>query len=105
MVKVEKVKFEGWNCIRVSGGGTDVYVTVDMGPRIIGLTHNGGKNHMAVFEDTKGKVIKSDKFVAYGGHQKPHLFQRQQPLRSRAVRRRVQGDGADREANDVAPRL
>ncbi len=68
MVKVEKVKFEGWNCIRVSGGGTDVYVTVDMGPRIIGLTHNGGKNHMAVFEDTKGKVIKSDKFVAYGGH-------------------------------------
>lgn len=68
MVKAEKCKFEGWNCVCVSGGGTEVFVTVDMGPRIIGLKHNGGANHMAVFEETKGKVVKSDKFVAYGGH-------------------------------------
>lgn len=68
MVKVEKVKFEGWNCVKVSAAGTEVMITTDMGPRIIGLTHNGGKNHLKVFEDTRGKVVKSDKFVPYGGH-------------------------------------
>lgn len=68
MIQVSKTKFEGWNCISVKGGETEAVITVDMGPRIISLTHKGGKNHMAVFPDTKGKVLKSDSFVAYGGH-------------------------------------
>lgn len=72
MVTVKEVVFEGWNCVSVSDGATEAIVTVDVGPRIISLTKNGGKNHMAVFEDTRGKIVRSDEFVPYGGHRLWH---------------------------------
>lgn len=68
MITVKETRFENWNCVSVSDGRVEALVTVDMGPRIISLTLNGGSNHMAVHPETRGKVSDSDRFVAYGGH-------------------------------------
>ena len=72
MITVKETRFENWNCVSVSDGRVEALVTVDMGPRIISLTLNGGSNHMAVHPETRGKVSDSDRFVAYGGHRVWH---------------------------------
>lgn len=68
MIKVEKIAFNGWkNCIKITNGKVELIVTTDVGPRIISLTLNGSKNHMAVFPEQAGKSGE-EQFVAYGGH-------------------------------------
>jgi hypothetical protein len=72
MIKVEKKSFQGWeNCISITNGEVEVIVTTDVGPRIIGYSIDGGKNHMAVFPETAGKTG-GDEFVGYGGHRLWH---------------------------------
>lgn len=73
MSEIKKVDFMGWkDCVSLSGGGTEVIVSTAMGPRILSLTKNGGKNHIAVHPDTLGKVSKKNEFVPYGGHRVWH---------------------------------
>jgi hypothetical protein len=55
-VKVEKVNYHGWkNTVKVSNGLIEVYVTTDVGPRIIDIRPVGGNNIFYVRKDEVGK--------------------------------------------------
>ncbi|MCS7193106.1 MAG: hypothetical protein NZ937_09020 [Armatimonadetes bacterium] len=55
-VRVEKVDYHGWkNTIKLSNGLIEVYVTTDVGPRIIDLRPVGGNNIFHVRKDEVGK--------------------------------------------------
>ncbi|HEY8390657.1 MAG TPA: hypothetical protein VIL26_06905 [Clostridia bacterium] len=72
MISVVSKSFQGWeNCISISNGKVEVIVTTDIGPRIVGYSINGGKNHMAVFPETAGKTG-GDDYIFYGGHRLWH---------------------------------
>lgn len=72
MAKAEKIKALGWdNCIKLTGGGVELIVTTDVGPRILSYTLGGKENHLKVFERQAG-TSGSDKFVPYGGHRVWH---------------------------------
>lgn len=74
---IEKIVFRGWkDCLKLTDGDTEVIVTTAFGPRIISLQKAGKGNHLKVFGDTAGKVVKSDGFVAYGGHRIWHAPER-----------------------------
>ncbi len=55
-VRVEKVNYRGWrNTIKISNGLIEVYVTTDVGPRIIDFRPVGGNNLFLVRENEVGK--------------------------------------------------
>ena len=82
MATAEKINYCGWeNCVKISGGDTEVIVTTDVGPRIISYSFCGKENHLKVFDDTAGKTG-GDAWIPYGGHrvwhapeQKPRTYQ------------------------------
>ncbi|MBN8691088.1 MAG: hypothetical protein J0L72_09925 [Armatimonadetes bacterium] len=61
------VEFEGWRCAQISHGPLTVWITLDFGPRIIGLTYNESPNLFYIKPSTKGKVGLSE-YTGYGGH-------------------------------------
>lgn len=55
-VRVEKVNYHGWlNTYKISNGMVEVYVTSDVGPRIIDFRPFGGANIFHVRKDELGK--------------------------------------------------
>lgn len=67
MATVKKIEWGGWpDCIQIEGGGTEAVCTTAVGPRMISLTRNGGKNHLSVDEANLGKTG-GGKWLRYGG--------------------------------------
>src|SRR5687768_15673614 len=65
---MEIVPYGGWSrCARFEGGGVELIVTLDVGPRIIHLGLVGGSNELAVHEKDRGKTGGGD-YRSYGGH-------------------------------------
>ncbi len=55
-VRVEKVNYRGWrNTIKISNGLMEVYVTTDVGPRIVDIRPIGGNNIFYLRPDEVGK--------------------------------------------------
>lgn len=67
MVKIEKIKFKGWdNCYYISNSIVEAIVTTDVGPRIIHFSLTSEKNIFCIVEDQAGKVG-GDEWRIYGG--------------------------------------
>ena len=44
MARLEKISYGGWiNCLKLSGDGIELVVTLDVGPRVIRLGTLGGQ--------------------------------------------------------------
>jgi len=61
------VDFEGWQCAKISHGPLTAWITLQFGPRIIGLSFDGGQNLFYIKPDTKGKTGLAE-YTGYGGH-------------------------------------
>jgi hypothetical protein len=65
---IERVSFEGRDCVRLVGDGTGVFVTTSVGPRILGLVGSEG-NVLAVLPQEAGLEHPSGRrFRFVGGH-------------------------------------
>ncbi len=71
-LKFESVKFEGWDCVRLSNGDAEVLVTTSVGPRIIRYGLTGGPNAFHIIPETRGQNDGSGKWAPYGGHRLWH---------------------------------
>lgn len=68
----ESVKFEGWDCVRLSNGDAEVLVTTSVGPRIIRYGLIDGPNAFHIIPETRGQNDGSGKWQPYGGHRLWH---------------------------------
>ena len=79
MVRLEKIPYGGWdNCLRLSGGGLELVVTLDVGPRVIRLGVPGSQNLFKEFDDQMGKTSGTE-WMSFGGHRlwhAPEVFPR-----------------------------
>ena len=79
MARLEKISYGGWiNCLKLSGDGIELVVTLDVGPRIIRLGTPGGQNLFKEFEDQMGKTSGTE-WMSFGGHRlwhAPEVFPR-----------------------------
>jgi len=77
-MKIEKTTYKNFgNCVKLSNGTVELYVTTDIGPRVISYSFIGGENVMLndenreVFNnDASIKEVfkRADKWLIYGGH-------------------------------------
>ena len=79
MVRLEKIPYGGWkNCLKLSGDGIELVVTLDVGPRVIRLGTPGGQNLFKEFDDQMGKTSGTE-WMSFGGHRlwhAPEVFPR-----------------------------
>ncbi len=69
---IEKITYQGWqDCYRVSNGLVEFVATSQVGPRIIGLSFQGGRNLLHVYPETAGKVG-GETWNIFGGHRLWH---------------------------------
>ncbi len=68
MVKVHKVEFEGLMCNSIENKNLKIWVTRDVGPRILGLSFLGGRNLLAVLPEAIIPVDGANDFSLRGGH-------------------------------------
>ncbi|MEE8357246.1 MAG: hypothetical protein V3R33_08055 [Anaerolineales bacterium] len=68
MVVQERTIFEGLECIQIKNENLSIWITVSVGPRIIGLVFNGSDNFMAVLPDAKIPVEGRSDYSLRGGH-------------------------------------
>jgi len=67
-MKIESTPFLGWpNTLRISNDSVDLFITTDVGPRIIAYQHLGGHNVFKVYEDQAGGT-NEDEWRIRGGH-------------------------------------
>lgn len=72
MMKWRETDFGGWdNCLTGTWGPLELVVTLDVGPRIISLRHDGGPNLFKTFDEELGKT-EGDEFALFGGHRLWH---------------------------------
>ncbi len=64
---MEIVKYNGWDCIRLTNGKVEVLITRSVGPRIIRYGFIGGENMMGEIESHKF-TSGEDKWMNRGGH-------------------------------------
>lgn len=65
---MEYVAFGGWEKnVRLVSGDTEIYVTTEVGPRILRYGFVGGPNELKVYEKDAGKKG-GDEYRSYGGH-------------------------------------
>jgi hypothetical protein len=78
-VSLEKVAYGGWkNCLKLSDGNIELFVTLDVGPRVIRLNAVGGQNVFKEFDDQMGKTSGTE-WMSFGGHRfwhAPEVFPR-----------------------------
>ena len=68
MLKIENVRFRGWeNNVRLSNGTVDIVVTGDVGPRILRCGFTGERNLMAEFKEQLGGSGEKE-WMIRGGH-------------------------------------
>ena len=79
MARLDKIPYGGWtNCLKLSGDGIELIVTLDVGPRVIRLGTPGGQNLFKEFEDQMGKTSGTE-WMSFGGHRlwhSPEVFPR-----------------------------
>jgi hypothetical protein len=69
---MEKTEYEGWpNCIRLFNQEIEIFVTTDVGPRIIHCGFKKGQNLLYVSGEDKGRTGGS-RWRIYGGHRLWH---------------------------------
>jgi hypothetical protein len=68
MVNISEVHFENSQCVKVSNDRLALWMTVDFGPRILGLSLDGGENLLVVLPDAKIPVEGTDDYSLRGGH-------------------------------------
>jgi hypothetical protein len=66
-VTLETTPFEGYGCVRLEGERSTLFVTVSVGPRIIGLV-GAGPNVMAVLPHASLERLGGSPFRLLGGH-------------------------------------
>ncbi len=64
---MEIVKYNGWDCIRLTNGKVEVLITRSVGPRIIRYGFIGGPNMLGEIESQK-YTSGEDKWMNRGGH-------------------------------------
>ncbi len=70
--QLEQMKFEGWDCVRLSNADAEVVVTTSVGPRIIRYGLLGGPNAFQIIPETRGQNNGSGEWLPYGGHRLWH---------------------------------
>jgi hypothetical protein len=77
--RLEATPYGGWkNCLRLSGDGLELIVTLDVGPRVIRLGIPGGRNLFKEFAEQLGKTSGAE-WMSFGGHRlwhAPEVFPR-----------------------------
>ncbi|HDD62552.1 MAG: hypothetical protein DRI65_07200 [Chloroflexota bacterium] len=68
MIESTKTTYEGLQCIQLKNDFLAIWVTRDVGPRILGLSFLGGKNMLAVLPGEKIPVTGADDYSLRGGH-------------------------------------
>jgi hypothetical protein len=95
MAQLEKISYGGWkNCLKLSGDGLELIVTLDVGPRIIRFGISGGQNLFKEFEDQMG-VTSGKEWLSFGGHRfwhAPEVFPRTYALDFDPVEHEWKGD-------------
>jgi hypothetical protein len=64
---MEKVKFNGWDCVRLASREVELIVTTEVGPRIIRFGFKGRQNLMAEIEGQQGGAGEKQ-WMIRGGH-------------------------------------
>lgn len=64
---MDVIEFNGWRCAVVRAGGLEALVTLDVGPRIVRLTRDGGANLMHESPEQRG-LTGGTEYCSYGGH-------------------------------------
>ena len=68
MIEMRDELFEGYQCLRLENQQLSIWITKDVGPRIIGLSLDGGDNLMVVLPDAKIPVKSGEDYSLRGGH-------------------------------------
>jgi hypothetical protein len=69
---IEKTAYQGWqDCYRVSNGLIEFIATSQVGPRIVSLSFQGGRNLFHVYPETAGQVG-GETWKPFGGHRLWH---------------------------------
>ena len=69
---MEKISYGGWeNCYRLANDQIELFITSDIGPRIIRFGFKGGENMFKEYTEQMG-VTKSEKWLIFGGHRLWH---------------------------------
>ena len=67
-MNIEKCTYHGIpDCLKLSDGGIELFVTTGFGPRIIGAGFAGGQNFMRIFDEHIADVAQNE-WKIYGGH-------------------------------------
>lgn len=65
---LEQVAFRGWsNCLRITNGIVELIATLEVGPRILSYTLQGGGNPLKIFADQTGGTNEPE-WKIRGGH-------------------------------------
>lgn len=64
---MDVVEYNGWQCAVVRSGGLEAMITLDVGPRIVRLTRDGGPNLMHESPEHRG-LSGGTEYRSYGGH-------------------------------------
>ena len=64
---MDETTYEGWRCAVLQSGDLTAYVTLDVGPRVIGLEFEDSGNLFYVKPETRGQTGLSG-YHGYGGH-------------------------------------
>ena len=68
MIERGQERFAGYECARLSNGTLTLWVTRDVGPRIIGLALPGGNNLLAELPDARAQFPGTAVYSFRGGH-------------------------------------
>ncbi len=68
MIEMRDELFEGYQCLRLENQQLSIWITKDVGPRIIGLSLDGGDNLMAVLPEAIIPVDGANDYSLRGGH-------------------------------------
>lgn len=66
-MNVDRIEFRGWNAIAIANNVYQITIPIDIGIRILGLSHNGDSNWLHVSEEDAGKKGE-EAWRLYGGH-------------------------------------
>lgn len=68
MIEYLDVTYEGYGCLQLKNPKLSIWITKELGPRVIGLALAGGENLMAVLPDAKIPVTNGKDYSLRGGH-------------------------------------
>ena len=68
MVEIVKTEYEGHEALRLSNGKISLWVTISVGPRVLGLSAFGGENLFVILPDLKLDYPGEGELSLYGGH-------------------------------------